>query len=68
MWDPKENPEKFCPRGGAGFYEPECCTNEKGTSPYILFNTYNKKCCPDGSVLPDGEPCGEDKVLKRTYA
>jgi len=54
MWDPENDPSQ-CPRNGGGDYEPECCGGE--TTPFILFNTVNKKCCAGGKVVPDGQPC-----------
>jgi len=54
MWDPK-NDNSQCPRGGGGPYEPECCGGN--TTPFVLFNTVNKKCCPDGKVKLDNQSC-----------
>merc|ERR1712176_1360409 len=64
MWDPK-NDDSQCPRGGGGVYEPECCGGY--TTPFVLFNTVNKKCCPGGKVVfdnqrcPGGKPDGQGK-------
>ena len=58
MWDPK-NDDSQCPRGGGGDYEPECCGGR--TTPFILFNTVNKKCCPGGKVVLDNQKCPSGK-------
>lgn len=56
MWDPATNPQN-CPRGGGGAYDPQCCTNDAKTSPFLLYNAESKHCCADGSVKSQNETC-----------
>jgi hypothetical protein len=54
MWDPENDPDA-CPHNGGGPYEPECCGGHD--TPFVLFNSVNKKCCPNGKVKLDNQSC-----------
>jgi len=54
-WDPKNDHDSLCPRGGGG--DPQCCTNQDKTSPFIIYNADNKKCCEDGRAVGLGDFC-----------
>merc|ERR1739838_490444 len=49
-WDP----ETQCSRNG-GSGDPQCCGGENDA--FVLYNANNKQCCPDGSVINNGELC-----------
>ena len=56
MWDPA-NDDAACPRGGGGVYDPQCCVDDAGEGPALLYNAATKACCSDGRVVQDASAC-----------
>lgn len=52
MWDPK-NDASLCPRNGGGG-NPQCCSNDRQTVPYFIYNADMRDCCSDGITRPTG--------------
>jgi hypothetical protein len=51
-WDP-EAPGSCSHTNGSG--DPQCCGG--ANSAFVLYNANNKQCCPDGTVIANGELC-----------
>ena len=46
-----------CVRNNGNPADRDCCWN--GMSPFILYNTNTKQCCPDGKPVGFGKSCGD---------
>lgn len=53
FWGNFDSETQCIPTPG-GATDPQCCTNSDYTSPFILYNSYNKECCTSGEVLAIG--------------
>jgi len=42
---------------GSGPHEPDCCQSSGQDTAFIWYNTLNKQCCADGTVVPNGDMC-----------
>merc|ERR1712198_835313 len=42
---------------GDGPHEPLCCQSNSKDTAFIWYNSLNKQCCADGTVVPNGDIC-----------
>ena len=54
-WEGPDNTDQCVSNPGAPVME--CCTNQDISSPFIWYNSNNKQCCPDGTVIENGQFC-----------